>query len=320
MWKSEHGLPRAIRPEDVMPIMNRIFFKAYGNQKNNCKATAESGWFPPNRKLLEHPSLAPMQKETLLNVEEGLAGSILDRLLWERSRSDGAKKAAEKRKLTSDTISENIKKSQRLTSGILANNAVHSLDDPRFLEPFRQRRIENDIKEEDKKTKRKAKASKLLSGVKAIRNKYGMDKTHLFATCNAKECAVYLQYKKLKTDGAMPKGLEERRQLCKEWLQRPSPTSSPCQSDDEDDGDEGAGTDQNDAVQALLGMAGQNNNYEYDKCGSDMRVVKMYLKLLNDMIFTHHLFSLLIIVFKTVLAESVSMMQQNATKFCGEKV
>ena len=63
-----------------------------------------------------------------------------------------------------------------------------------------------------------------------------MDKTHLFATCNAKECAVYLQYKKLKTNGAMPKELEERRQLCKEWLQRPSPTSSPCQSDDEEDG------------------------------------------------------------------------------------
>ena len=55
VWKSEHGLPRAIRPEDVMPIMNRIFFKAYGNQQNNCKATVECGWFPPNRKLLEHP-------------------------------------------------------------------------------------------------------------------------------------------------------------------------------------------------------------------------------------------------------------------------
>ncbi len=84
-----------------MPIMNRIFFKAYGNEKNNRKATAERGWFPPNRKLLEHPSLAPMQKEAYLNVEEGLAGSVLNRLLWERSQSDGAKKAAKKRKLIS---------------------------------------------------------------------------------------------------------------------------------------------------------------------------------------------------------------------------
>jgi hypothetical protein len=154
VWKSEQGLPRAIRPEDAMFIMNRIFFKAYGNQKNNCKATAECGWFPPNRKMLEHPLLAPKQKETVLNVKEGLAGSVLDHLLWEMSRSDGAKKAAKKRKLTSDTISKYIKKSQRLISGVLANNAVHSLDAPRFLEPFHQHKIENDMKEEDKKTKR----------------------------------------------------------------------------------------------------------------------------------------------------------------------
>jgi hypothetical protein len=25
VWESEHSLPRAIRPEDVMPIMNRVF-------------------------------------------------------------------------------------------------------------------------------------------------------------------------------------------------------------------------------------------------------------------------------------------------------
>jgi hypothetical protein len=85
VWKSEHGLPRAIRPEDVMPIMNRIFFKAYGNEKNNRKATSERGWFPPNRKLIEHASLVQKQKETVLNVDEGFAGSILDRLLRERS-------------------------------------------------------------------------------------------------------------------------------------------------------------------------------------------------------------------------------------------
>jgi hypothetical protein len=256
VWKSEHGLPRAIRPEDVMPIMNRIFFKAYGNEKNNRKATSERGWFPPNRKLIEHPSLVRKQKETVLNVDEGFAGSILDRLLRERSRSDGAMKAAEKRKLTSNAISENIKKSQRLTSGVLAKNAVHSLDDPRFLEPFRQRKLEHEVKEEEKTTKRKAKASKLFIGVRELREKHGTDNTHLFATCNAKECGIYLQYKKSKNDGAMPKGLSERRQLCREWIKRPSPTSSPCQSDDEEDGAQTNASDRNDVVEALLGIAG----------------------------------------------------------------
>ena len=106
------------------------------------------------------------------------------------------------------------------------------------------KKIGNEEKEEDKKTKRKAKASKLFIGVRALREKYGMDNTDLFATCNAKECSFYLQYKKLKTDGAMPKGLTEKRQLCKEWMGCQSPTSSPWQSDDEDDGDQGDRSDQ----------------------------------------------------------------------------
>ena len=55
-----------------------------------------------------------------------------------------SKKAVEKRKLTSDAISENNKKSQRLTSSVLAKDAVYSLFDPRFLKPFCQFKIEND--------------------------------------------------------------------------------------------------------------------------------------------------------------------------------
>ena len=130
------------------------------------------------------------------------------------------------------------------------------LDDPRFLEPFRQRKLEHEVKVEEKKTKRKAKASKLFIGVRELREKHGADNTHLFATCNAKEYGVYLQFKKLKTDGAMPKGLSERRQLCKEWIEHPSPTSSPCQSNDEEDGAQTDASDRNDVVEALLEMAG----------------------------------------------------------------
>jgi hypothetical protein len=95
---------------------------------------------------LKHPSLVadknpPQQSMPSLsfpeiNVESNLAGSVLDKLLREGGKSDGAKKAAEKRKLTSETIAENIFKSQRLTSGVMMKNAIHSLNDPRFLEPF----------------------------------------------------------------------------------------------------------------------------------------------------------------------------------------
>jgi hypothetical protein len=40
MWKYSNNLPRAIRPEDVMPLMNKIFYKSYDNLANNKKAVA----------------------------------------------------------------------------------------------------------------------------------------------------------------------------------------------------------------------------------------------------------------------------------------
>ena len=77
---------------------------------------------------------------------------MLDKIIRERSKSDGAKKAAEKRKLTIDMIADNNLNSQRLTSGVMTKNSIHSLSDPRFLEPFRQRCIETQRKDDEKKS------------------------------------------------------------------------------------------------------------------------------------------------------------------------
>ena len=51
-----------------------------------------------------------------------------------------------------------------------------------------------------------------------------------------------------KKDKAMPKDLIGRRERCVEWITRPSPTTSPNQSDDEDN-------NAADAVEGLLEMA-----------------------------------------------------------------
>ena len=56
-WKYLNNSPCAIRPEDVMPLMNKIFYKSYNNVANKNKAVAIHGWYPPNMALLEHPSL-----------------------------------------------------------------------------------------------------------------------------------------------------------------------------------------------------------------------------------------------------------------------
>ena len=57
VWKYVKTLPRSILPHDIMPLLNTVFHKAFGRIKGNQKAVADQGWYPPNRKLLEHPSL-----------------------------------------------------------------------------------------------------------------------------------------------------------------------------------------------------------------------------------------------------------------------
>ena len=44
-----HRLPCTISADDIIPLVNKIFHKAYGNQAANKKAIAKRGWFPPNR-------------------------------------------------------------------------------------------------------------------------------------------------------------------------------------------------------------------------------------------------------------------------------
>jgi len=161
VWKYTRRLTRSIKPYDIMPILNKIFHKSFGNLQGNMKAVSDRGWFPPNRKLLEHPSLindaasehaVPSSADTsssstscamtlTLNIggEEGMTATVLDRMLTERARSEGAKKAGEKRKQEGQDAAANIRDAKRLTTGVLTANGIHSLRDPEFLEPFRAR-------------------------------------------------------------------------------------------------------------------------------------------------------------------------------------
>jgi hypothetical protein len=110
------------------------------------------------------------------------------------------------------------------------------------------RLIESTKKEAEKKSKRKALNSKLVSAVTELRAKWGHEKTHFFQQCDKNECRAYLQYKKQQKDKAMPKDLPGQRQRCVEWIGRPSPTSSPYQSDKEENLHA-------DALEGLLGIA-----------------------------------------------------------------
>ena len=152
-----------------------------------------------------------------------------------------SKEAAEKRKRDGINVSENIKKTKRLTAGVLAANGVHSLDHPDFLKPFWERQADKAAKVLKSNQALRGKIKKGIEAVSAMRMKYGHERTHLFAAFKTKdECAVYLQYKKIAGDKGMPKDLEGRRARCIQWMCRESPTVSPHESDEEGPGSDDA--------------------------------------------------------------------------------
>ena len=129
---------------------------------------------------------------------------------------------------------QNLKEAKKLTSGVMTSNGIHSLQDPRFLEAYNEKRREAHEKLEKNANARKTLGVKKIAGVKKLHDKYGHESTHLFAKFSKDECSTYLQYKKQsKKDPGMPKDLQERRAHCVEWMKCPSPTASPTASDDE---------------------------------------------------------------------------------------
>lgn len=260
-WKIEHNLPRSIVATDIVPLLNRIFSVSYGTVASNKHAVCERGWFPPNRMLLDHPSLSEEGRSTpsadsasansasansastptnssvvQLNLNEGTSASILDTLLDHRMKADGAKKAAEERKRKGEKIADNLRKAKKLSSGVLIPNGIYSLDDERFLEVYNEKRQEATQKKEKSASDKRGKIKKLIRGVKALREQHGHESTHRFEPFGKDQCGVYLQYKKKSAkDPGMPKDVKERRQRCLEWMGRQSPTISPHASDDEGD-------------------------------------------------------------------------------------
>ena len=151
-FKTEHHLPCQIDACDIIPLVNNIFHKYYSNTVSNKKAVADRGWYPANRALVEHPLLVrdkePESTPNSLNFDEGMGAAALDRLLHHRARSEGGRKAAEKRKAAKEGISKNILDTRKLTAGVITGNGIHSLNDPRFLVLHHERRRRKKEKQE----------------------------------------------------------------------------------------------------------------------------------------------------------------------------
>ena len=215
-------------------------------------------------------------KDTTLNIEVlcRLSTAIFDRLLDQRARSDGAKKAAEKRKSKGENIAQCLQEAKKLSTGVCVKHGIHSLNHPDFLKGYHARLQVATEKADKKVAFLKSKNKKRIDGVMKLRAEFGHESIHRFEKFTITQCGTYLQYKKqTNKDPAMPKDHDERRKRCIEWMNRPSPVASPNTSDDEGEDNE-VDLDQSLVAESLLGLAsgdlgGNDNSNEEEDWGGD---------------------------------------------------
>ncbi len=139
----------------------------------NRKAIANQGWSPLNHKLVEHPSLhskktavdayshnAPNLSDMNIEKADGMAESILNKIVRERMQSNAAADAAKKRLEDGNSIFQSIKDAKQVLAGILAKNGVFALDNTEFLAGLRA----SQEKEKAVKTKKACKKCKVILG------------------------------------------------------------------------------------------------------------------------------------------------------------
>ena len=126
---------------------------------------------------------------------------------------------------------------------------------------------------------RKTNIAKKIDGDKKLCEKYGHEKTQLFAQFRKDECLTYLQYKKhSKNDSGLPKDLQECRACCIKWMTCPFPTASPTASDDkggdgmqdratEEDMEDEAQWNVMDCVEGLMEFVTQAGGKTIQMCG-----------------------------------------------------
>ena len=217
----------------------------------NQRAISDRGWGPLHRKLLEHPHLvsdkgfeknSSQSSNVLLGLNisnaEGVAGSVLDRIVRERVKNEAAKQAAERRLADGKNIQKNIKDAKRLSAGMLAKNGVFALDNADFIAGVKARQDREKAVKFEKARRKKNIIRTNAKKVKAAREKNGHESIHYFKKFSMDECGAYLQYKRVTKDPAMPKNISERRKRCLDVMHRGSPFVSPQTSDDKDGVDE----------------------------------------------------------------------------------
>jgi hypothetical protein len=77
-----------------MPLVIEAFEKSFARKDLSKKAIADRGWFPATFALLDHPLVSKGKSgdSLMINVNNGLASTLLDKVIRREKLEEGRKK------------------------------------------------------------------------------------------------------------------------------------------------------------------------------------------------------------------------------------
>jgi hypothetical protein len=156
----------AFTPTNVIPLVNKAWAMSFGDAMKGHKALADRGWNPLNRSLLATESVlktTSQEKEATaatgvleLNVETGIACSIIDKIVAKQDHSKARERALEKKR-NADTLKENTANLRNMTSGTYVAAGEYRLNDALLLHQIAC--VEAKANEDNKKMEKKQSAA-----------------------------------------------------------------------------------------------------------------------------------------------------------------
>ena len=228
-WKNDRGMGYKMSAKEILPLLNDIWCARYDNIENNLKATSKRGWNPPSRKLLTHPELiddtesenktcvssnstSELFDVSMIQMEDGPAVWIIDKICQERARKGGIESRQQKLANGQEFIKA-MQECKRVTAGFLVSFGQHELD-KNVADMVKEKFDTNQTKIKNAALKKKLEIKKRCLAINNIRTTKGREDVNGFVGWTKREMETYIQYKKKKGDPKMPKGLADIRQRC----------------------------------------------------------------------------------------------------------
>ena len=290
-------MPIYLGSEDIVPLVNKAWGKAFANIHTNKKSIAERGWNPLNRNLLLNKeikasnnnneddfetnstgiksteestitttttsmttTIAKLSKDLplILSTSDRVSGQCFQKLVQHCLRHGGMDPNRENLE-KGESIRDTLLAAKRISSSVMVRRRIHEVNEPNIASIIKGNQIKIQEQHDELMRRRRKGIKERIEAVTKLR---------LTKPCvsewNHKECGTFIQYKKRKGDAKMPKSLRDLRARCVIVEGRSSPDCSVHDSDESDDD-----------VDDIIGT-GSQNIFQLDGHGTEIDICKKF--------------------------------------------